>query len=278
MIVREFPSDAPLYLNLGNQDAEKVRDGLEQGGAVIGTVLAQRMGLRVGDEISLTARTYIHPLRVAGLTNEYLAAGRTIHIRRADAVRLYGITDIDTFIVMVDGDQLSTAQLSEVQARLQALCDQRGLMLSSLTDITRMIDKMAGGIRACLWGILALGFIVAAFGVVNTLTMNMMEQTREFGLLRAVAMTRRQVRRTVLAQAAILAGVGLVPGAASGIFVAYLINLATMAALGHPVAFGLHPVLTLASLGGAFAIVLIAALIPAQRAARLNLLAALQYE
>jgi len=277
VIVREFPADAPLYLNLGNQDAEKVRDGLEQGGVVIGTVLAQRMGLRAGDEIALTAG-HPHRLRIAGLTNEYLAAGLTIHLRRADAVRLYGINDIDTFIVMVGRDELSAAQLSEVRARLQALCDKSGLMLSSLTDITRMIDKMAGGIRACLWGILALGFIVAAFGVVNTLTMNMMEQTREFGLLRAVAMTRRQVRRTVLAQAAILAGVGLVPGAASGIFVAYLINLATMAALGHPVAFGFHPVLTLASLGGAFAIVLLAALIPAQRAARLNLLTALQYE
>jgi len=278
VIVREFPADAELHLNLANQDAGEVRRGLEQGGVVIGTVLAQRTGLRVGDEILLAARGPTRRLRIAGLTNEYLAAGRTIHIRRADAVRLYGITEIDTFIVMVGRDELSAAQLSEVQARLQALCDQRGLMLSSLTDITRMIDKMAGGIRACLWGILALGFIVAAFGVVNTLTMNMMEQTREFGLLRAVAMTRRQVRRTILAQAAILAGVGLLPGAASGIFVAYLINLATMAALGHPVAFGFHPVLTLASLGGAFAIVLLAALIPAQRAARLNLLAALQYE
>ena len=68
------------------------------------------------------------------------------------------------------------------------------------------------------------------------------------------------------------------PGSASGILTAYLINLATMAAVGHPVAFGFHPMLVLGSLLAAFAIVLIAALVPAQRAARLNLLTALQYE
>ena len=92
------------------------------------------------------------------------------------------------------------------------LCRKYGVVLQSFADISRMIDSMAGGIHGCLWGILVLGFIVAAFGVVNTLTMNVLEQTREFGLLRAVAMTRRQVRRTILAQAAILAGVGLCPG------------------------------------------------------------------
>ena len=50
-----------------------------------------------------------------------------------------------------------------------------------------------------------LGFVVAAFGIANTLTMNVLEQTRELALLRVVAMTRRQVRRLVLAQAAISA-------------------------------------------------------------------------
>jgi putative ABC transport system permease protein len=273
VIVREFPPGAPLYLNLGNADQEKVRRGLEQGGVVIGTVLAQRTGLRLGGEVTLAAGGKTHRLPIVGLTNEYLNAGLTVHIRRDYATRLFGIDGIDTYIVVADRDAVP-----QVQAQLDQLCRKYGVVLQSIADISRMIDKMAGGIRACLWGILVLGFIVAAFGVVNTLTMNMMEQTREFGLLRAVAMTRRQVRRTILAQAAILAGVGLIPGSASGIFVAYLINLATMAAVGHPVAFGLHPTLVLGSLLAAFAIVLIAALVPAQRAARLNLLTALQYE
>ena len=54
---------------------------------------------------------------------------------------------------------------------------------------------------AGLWGLLVLGLVVGAFAIANTLTMNVLEQTRELALLRVVAMTRWQVRKTILAQA-----------------------------------------------------------------------------
>ena len=66
-----------------------------------------------------------------------------------------------------------------------------------------------GGVIGGLWAILALSFIVAAFGIANTLTMSVLEQTRELALLRVVAMTRRQVRRLVLSQAGIIGLIGL---------------------------------------------------------------------
>jgi ABC-type lipoprotein release transport system permease subunit len=59
---------------------------------------------------------------------------------------------------------------------------------------------------------------------------------------------------------------------------AYLINAATMSAIGHPVEFQVHPLLLAGSFAGAFAMVLAAAWLPAERAARLNLTEALQYE
>jgi putative ABC transport system permease protein len=274
IIVRDFSRDVEqLYLNLVGQSEKDVREGLYQGGVVLGTVVAQRTGLHVGDDVTLSTGGKTHRLRIAGLTNEYMNAGLTVHICRNFAKQYFGIDAIDTYIVVANPDAVPA-----VKTQLETLCQKHGVIVQTISDISRMIDKLAGGIRACLWGILALGFIVAAFSVVNTLTMNMLEQTREFGLLRAVAMTRGQVRRTILAQAAILAGVGLVPGSVSGILTAYLINLATMTAVGHPVAFGLHPLMVVGSLVGGFLIVLAAALIPAGRAARLNLLIALQYE
>ena len=66
------------------------------------------------------------------------------------------------------------------------------------------------------WGLLALGFVVGSFGIANTLTMNVLEQTRELALLRVVAMTRRQVRRTIIAQAVIIGFIGLGLGVAGG--------------------------------------------------------------
>ncbi len=242
IIVRDFATDAELFLNLvAGQNDKDVWRRPERGGAWssapwwpsgTASMWATRSPSPSG--------TKTQRVPIAGLTNEYLNAGLTVHMRRDYAKKYFGIDTIDTFIVLADPDALP-----QVRSHLETLCKSHGVILQSISEISRMIDKMAGGIRACLWGILALGFIVAAFGVVNTLTMNMLEQTREFGLLRAVAMTRRQVRRTVLAQAAILAAVGLVPGSAAGILTAYLINLATMAAVGHPVAFGLHPVMVL---------------------------------
>ena len=97
------------------------------------------------------------------------------------------------------------------------------------------------GTEWSLWLLLMMGFVVGAFGVVNTLTMNVLEQTRELGLLRIVAMTKKQVRRTILMQAMIIGGVGLPPGILLGVGVAYVINMAMMPSFGHPVKFNLHP-------------------------------------
>jgi putative ABC transport system permease protein len=137
---------------------------------------------------------------------------------------------------------------------------------------------MVNGIEGALWGVLVLGFIVAAFGVVNTLTMNVLEQTRELGLLRIVAMTRRQVRRTILVQAMLIGLIGLVPGTLAGLGVAYLMYLGTQPTTGHAIDFIFRPGLLVASLAVALVIVIISALIPAERAARLQLGQALHYE
>jgi putative ABC transport system permease protein len=75
-----------------------------------------------------------------------------------------------------------------------------------------------------------------------------------------------------------MGGAGLVPGAVAGVGLSYVIHLATLPAIGHPVPFGFHPLLLSASLLGGVLLVLAAAWIPAERAARLELMTALQYE
>ena len=130
--------------------------------------------------------------------------------------------------------QADRSSLAQVQTQLQALCDRHGVFLHSFADITRIIEGMMVSIDGCMWGILILGFVVAALGVINTLTMNVLEQTREFGLLRVVAMTRWQVRKTILTQAVLLAVAGLAPGVGGGLILSYIINLATLPAIGHP--------------------------------------------
>ena len=273
VFVREFAPDEPLYLNLTSGDPQHIRESLHQGQVVVGTVLAQRAGLKLGDDVTIETAQGPKSFAIAGLANEYLGGGLIVCMQTRVARDLLDIGGASGYAVSADHEKLP-----EVRSRLQALCDQYGVLLVSAAEINRMIDGMVAGVEGCLWGILMLGFVVAAIGTVNTLAMNVLEQTRELGLLRVVAMTRWQVRKTILTQAAIIATLGLVPGTLAGVAVAYLINLSTETFTGHPVQFGFHPLLLLAIFAASFAIVLAAAWLPAERAARLELVKTLQYE
>ena len=91
-------------------------------------------------------------------------------------------------------------------------------------------------------------------------------------------MTRAQVRKTILAQAAILGVFGVTLGVIAGMLSAYTTNLCTPAVTGRPIDFVLSPTLLIGTYAVALGIILMAAWLPARRAMRLNLLIALQYE
>jgi putative ABC transport system permease protein len=161
---------------------------------------------------------------------------------------------------------------------VKACCDSQGLLFQSFAELQRRIDEMTRGVVGGLWGLLVLGLVVGAFAMANTLTMNVLEQTRELALLRVVAMTRWQVRKTILAQAAIVGSIGLLTGTVGGMIGAYVMNLSQVPLLGHAPDFAFHPSLLLVCIGLGFLVILAAAWLPAERAARLKLLIALQYE
>ena len=126
-----------------------------------------------------------------------------------------------------------------------------------------------------LYVLLALSVIVSLFGMINTLALSVFERTRELGMLRAVGMTRRQVRRMVRHESVITALIGAALGLPLGVFLAALV---TQALSQYDVGMVL-PVPTLA----AFTLVAVlagvaAAILPARRASRLNVLDALHYE
>jgi putative ABC transport system permease protein len=126
-----------------------------------------------------------------------------------------------------------------------------------------------------LYVLLALSVIISLFGMVNTLVLSTFERTRELGMLRAVGMTRRQVRRMVRHESVITALIGAALGIPLGIFLAVLVtealsqyDLQLHVPVGYLIVFAV-----IAVLAG-----IAAAVLPARRAARLNVLQALQYE
>lgn len=273
VVVREFTSNEQVYFDLVDGDDDEVMRGIVKGEVVLGSVLAQRTGLGRGDIIPLETREGIKELKIVGTTNDYMGGGLTIYMHRKVAKELLDIEGVDAYVVQASSDQLAA-----VEASLQKLCHERGLLLQSYTELVQFIESLMNGVIGSLWALLALGFVIASFGLVNTLAMNVLEQTRELGVLRVVAMTRGQVRKTILAQAIMMGLIGLTPGAVLGLAVAYCINLATLPFTGHAILFVFRPWLVVLCFVITLAIVLISALVPAERAARLKLSDALRHE
>jgi putative ABC transport system permease protein len=126
-----------------------------------------------------------------------------------------------------------------------------------------------------LYVLLALSVIVSIFGMVNTLVLSVYERTRELGMLRAVGMTKRQARRMVRHESVITALIGAALGLPLGIFLAALVTRALQEfdvrfsiPWGQLVVFAVIAVI----------VGILAAIMPARRAAKLNVLRALQYE
>ena len=124
-----------------------------------------------------------------------------------------------------------------------------------------------------LYVLLALSVIVSLFGIVNTLVLSVFERTREIGMLRAVGTTRWQIRSMITLESVVTSLMGAAIGIILGIVLATLLILRVdFLVLSFPIG-------TLLLFAVAAIIVgLIAAILPARRAARLNVLEALQYE
>jgi putative ABC transport system permease protein len=165
---------------------------------------------------------------------------------------------------------------SPTQAGLdQALAAFPDAKAQTKADYVQAQSSFVNTMLNLLYVLLALSVIVSLFGMVNTLVLSVFERTRELGMLRAVGMTRRQARRMVRHESVITALIG----AAFGLPLGIMLAAAVTHALGkYGVTFSL-PLTSLVIFTVAAMIAgILAAIAPARRASRLNVLEALQYE
>lgn len=273
MVARDFTLYDKLPLNTVGANANEILQHLQTGQVVIGSVLAEKIERGVGDQLELISGDRSHRFTITGVVNEYTFGGSVVYADRAAIAPFFPIEGVDAFLIKVNAK--SAEQVGE---RLAQIASEQGLLLQTFGELLKLIDAMVAGVTGGLWALLLLGFGVGALGVVNTLSMNVLEQTRELGMLRAVGMRRDQVMWTIMGQALLMGGLGIAAGGALGLFMARMINVCLGTLLGRPVEFAARPHFILLLMLAALAVVMLAALVPARRAARLSPIEATRLE
>jgi putative ABC transport system permease protein len=240
----------------------------------LGNVLAGQLGLVPGDMLRLEIQGRVFERRIAALVNDYMQGGRCVYLNQRSAA---GLTTLGPpyFMIVYAARGVSVPDLTK---QLQGLATEEGIVVQSFVEMRSQLDGLINGIVFALWGLLAVGFIVGGVAVANTLTLNVLEQTRELGLLRIIGLTPGQTRWLVLCESLLLGLMGAILGTLGGITTAIVIHLCNGPVLGRSVPFELHPWLLAANAGGCLLIALLAAWRPGLWASRLNVLSAIAYE
>ncbi|MEU6660713.1 FtsX-like permease family protein [Streptomyces sp. NPDC046821] len=243
----------------------------------VGSAFAGKNHLKVGDTMSVafdhgrTAR-----LRIAAITSDDTTFDKgAMYVNLATAERY-----VPADRLPLNGMMFAKAQPGKADQAYKALksavAADPTVHVKDQTDYKKTLRDQIGQLLNMIYGLLALAIIVAILGVVNTLALSVVERTREIGLMRAIGLSRRQLRRMIRLESVVIAlfgallGLGL--GMGWGATAQKLLALEGLDVLQIP----WTTILTVFA-GSAF-VGLFAALIPAFRAGRMNVLGAIATE
>lgn len=234
--------------------------------------MAEDRGVSTGDTVTLTFPSGDQEAEVAGTYEPSLVVGDALlpfsTLQAAEVARQDSTVSVNAAEGVSPGEL--GEQLDEVVADLVTVTVQNQ---EEFTDAQR---ASVNQLLYLIYGLLGLAIVIAVLGVVNTLALSVIERTREVGLLRAVGLSRRQLRRMVRLEAVAIAVLGAVLGVVMGLVFGTVLQQSLaedgVTELAIPVGQLLIVVAVAAVLG------VLAAVLPARRAAKLNVLRAITTE
>jgi putative ABC transport system permease protein len=248
--------------------------GLTDRGVIVDKSLASDNGLERGDTVRFLTQIGARPdLTVVGeFEDKAELLGSAIVTQGLMARAFDQKDDVLDFVKLAPG-----ANATAVQGRLVAAMDREFPVVEvrNQQELKENQEEQINQLLNLIYALLALAVIVSLFGIANTLALSIHERTRELGMLRAIGMSRRQVRTMIRYEAVITALIGALLGMVIGVIFAALIAQPLKDegfALSYPVG-QLIVLLVFAAFAG-----VLAAIPPARRASRLDVLRALQYE
>ena len=260
----------PLTVNglyrLDSASAAAVRN-LDDDGVLVRDTVAGRRGWQVGDLVPMTfARTGTRQQRLAATYSSSTVRGDYVISLGAFEANYTDQLDMEVDVRLVPG-MSGAAGRAAVRT---ALADFPNLAVRDRGEVVAAQAEQVNRLLVPVVALLALSVVIALLGIANTLALSVHERIRELGLLRAIGMARRQLRSMIRSEAVIIAFLG----AALGVAVALFFGWAVTAALHEQgITRRVYPVGQLMGLTGvATAASMVAAALPARRAANLRLL------
>ena len=255
-------------------DRVKALNALDDGGSVIvPAAVASRLGLHAGDTMSVAiSGGHRLDLKIGAVVQRSIpgSGGEAVLIGWKDASEAFGVAGADAYAVRFQPGAAGVARDALAQtARTYAL------QASPIEQIEGAVAEALARVFGVFDALAIVAVIVAGLGIVNTLTMSVVERIRELGVLRAIGMSRRQAIRMVLVEALVLSLIGVVLGSAAGVVVGVVL-LALGGGLGPVAGVPWLPIELAAGLG--LVLPVIAALYPARLASRFSIVSALQFE
>ncbi len=277
-----FAFDPKVYPQVDTTDLdgdgasrEQVYERIDSGQVTVGKGYADEDGIEVGDALVLEGPSDTRRARVAAIVETIFAGGQTVGLSLETMRDVYGVTADSQLALKATSD----AARSDLERQVERLIERDYPNLAVLSndelksDVEDQLNQSFGFFNA----LVGVAIFASLFGIINTLSMSVIERTREIGVLRALGATRWQIRRTIADESLVIALIGAVMGIAigSGLGWALLKGLS----FGIPGVTYQPPVGTMIGVAVAAVILgLVAAILPARRAARLDVVEALSYE
>jgi putative ABC transport system permease protein len=246
---------------------------LEDDGILVDRQVAEDNDLVIDDMVEIVVNGGGRlPLRIQGISDDQVILGNWTMTREAfNGISLEDL-DFQVFAKVAPGEDVDDVQalVEEAVAPFTSLevLDKDGFVGDLAAQLTSLVNV--------IYGLLALSVIIAVIGIGNTISLSVHERTRELGLLRAVGMVRGQLRSTIRWEAVLISLLGTVVGLVLGLFLSYAMVRALegfgLRSFAVPVGSMVFIVILAAILG------VLASLLPAHRASKLDVLEAIATE